>query len=102
MFVHHYPTVLVLSVIVMAGFGAGASIGIVHDFVKQNRIAPLVELLQMLALLGIPNLVAAFSFVKVWRLPPDFVLLGHRKIVWQILLSISYALGLGGSLVMFL
>lgn len=102
MLIHHYPTVLVLAVIVTAGSGAGALVGILSEFVKQNGNVRLDEWPLMIAFIGVPNLVALFSFVKVWRLPPDSTLLGHRKVVWQILLSISYALGLGGSLMMFL
>jgi hypothetical protein len=94
--------VLVLLVVVCAGFETGASVGMLHDYFTLDMKVPLDELPLMFALIGVPNFIAVFLFVKVWRSSTAWTLLGHRKLVWQILLSVSYGMGLCGSLMMIL
>ena len=104
MIIHHFPTVLILSVVLMAGFAAGGAVlGTVQDyFIKHNPPPPASALPLMFALIGVPNVLTILLFVKVWRSAEQWTLLGHRRRVWQILLVVTYGLGLSGGIAMLL
>ncbi len=70
------------------------------EFFTSKIPFPVKELPLMFGLIGVPNLIAVFLFVKVWRSPEEWTLLGHRRRVWQILLSVSFALGITGAVSM--